>query len=59
MSNSETIARPHPTEEGIYLLSGFKFFTSGTNSDIAMVLARIVDSNNRNNIGIYLIYFLN
>jgi alkylation response protein AidB-like acyl-CoA dehydrogenase len=41
VSGSETIARLQP--DGTYLLSGFKFFTSGTNSDISMVLARIAE----------------
>lgn len=41
MSRTETIARLQP--DGTYRLSGFKFFTSGANSDVTLALARIVD----------------
>jgi len=41
VSGTETVAKLQ--EDGSYLLTGFKFFTSGSNSNIAMALARIDD----------------
>lgn len=41
MSGSETIATPQA--DGSYALSGYKFFTSATTSDVTFTLARIID----------------
>jgi putative acyl-CoA dehydrogenase len=42
VSGSETIAVPDANVPGLYYLSGYKFFTSGTTSDVTMTLAKIV-----------------
>ncbi|XP_075773148.1 acyl-CoA dehydrogenase family member 11-like isoform X3 [Pelodiscus sinensis] len=44
-SGTETVAREQP--DGTYSLSGFKWFTSATDSDVSLTLARIVDAQGR------------
>ncbi|MGH0147617.1 UNVERIFIED_CONTAM: hypothetical protein FKN15_013646 [Acipenser sinensis] len=40
-SGTETVAKPQP--DGTYRLYGFKWFTSATDSDMTLTLARVVD----------------
>lgn len=42
-SGTETLAIPQ--SDGSYKLYGYKWFTSATDSDVAVTLARIVDHN--------------
>jgi len=43
-ASTETIAIPDPnSKDNIYHLYGYKFFSSATDADIALALARTVD----------------
>lgn len=42
-ASTETIAIPDPNSKDIYHLYGYKFFSSATDADIALALARTVD----------------
>ena len=49
LAHSETIARR--LDDGAYALTGYKFFTSAVSSEMAIVLARIVDDNGQSTSG--------
>lgn len=42
---TETIAKLRP--DGLYDISGYKFFTSAITSEMTILLARIVDANGK------------
>lgn len=46
-SGTQTVAVPVDSSKRLYALHGYKFFTSSTDSEVAMALARIVDQNDQ------------
>jgi alkylation response protein AidB-like acyl-CoA dehydrogenase len=44
-NGTETIAVKQPGNEDLYKLYGYKWFSSATDSDMTITLARIVDEN--------------
>ena len=45
-SGTETIAIKQPGDNSMYKLYGYKWFSSATDSDMTITLARILDENN-------------